>query len=234
MQITSEYMKRVSELGFEFFTLNNPPCYNDPQYAEARNAFNDLVGDEKLIERIIKFYKRTIGAYNRDKSDMWSGFFDEKKKMVNDALMEGDAHKLKNILRNPAENNLFLGFDSTSLWEMQYIKDENQRRMWIFSLYDKLISLAVIIGCIRCPNPENQNIQEYPYDPDELLDKISDYMQFDINFPNPYAMEAGIQTKRGLMTHRAVMALYQAYKVKLLLNGISQRTRVLEIGGGSR
>jgi hypothetical protein len=51
-------------------------------------------------------------------------------------------------------------------------------------------------------------------------------------FPNPFPNEYGIESRRGVISHRAVDALYQAWRVGRLLEESMGGRRVLEIGGG--
>ncbi len=66
-----------------------------------------------------------------------------------------------------------------------------------------------------------------------LLSALDDKFGFRVDFPNPYPFEFGIATSRGIVGHRTLHALYQAWRLHQISNAGAQ-TRVLEIGAGLR
>jgi hypothetical protein len=66
---------------------------------------------------------------------------------------------------------------------------------------------------------------------DDVLDQIDSALGFRIPVPNPFPAEYGLVTGRGIVSFRVPQAMYQAWRIARLLNGIA-RPKVLEIGGG--
>jgi hypothetical protein len=60
---------------------------------------------------------------------------------------------------------------------------------------------------------------------------LSAALGFDIQFPNPFVGEVGIETSRGVASYRAIQALYQSHRLRQEMQGI-KRQRVIEIGPG--
>jgi len=51
-----------------------------------------------------------------------------------------------------------------------------------------------------------------------------------IDFPNPFPSEFGIETRRGIASHRGLQALYQAFRVRQMAD--EHGGKVVEIGAG--
>ena len=62
-----------------------------------------------------------------------------------------------------------------------------------------------------------------------LLLDIENVLEINLQFPSPFPGENGLSTSHGLVTYRAVNAIYQAHRVNQLTLG---RGCCLEIGGG--
>jgi hypothetical protein len=60
---------------------------------------------------------------------------------------------------------------------------------------------------------------------------LSAALGFDIQFPNPFVGEVGIETSSGVASYRAIQALYQSHRLRQEMQGI-KRQRVIEIGPG--
>ncbi len=58
-----------------------------------------------------------------------------------------------------------------------------------------------------------------------------DILGFSLQFPNPFAGEFGLATSRGVASHRAIQAIFQAWRIAELLDA-QPGARVLEIGAG--
>ena len=76
--------------------------------------------------------------------------------------------------------------------------------------------------------------QEESPDINQLLDTIANSIGFQVRFPSPFVNEqafGGLKTTRGLVTIRAIHALYSCHRVMQELQG-NRSARVLEIGPG--
>lgn len=95
-----------------------------------------------------------------------------------------------------------------------------------------MIRLAEAVGAVpvwlqSSNRPDNRDLRL-----EALLDKLDESLGFQIDFPNPYPGEFGLKSSRGLVNHRAVFAIYQAWRLSTWASGNDQ-TRILEIGAGS-
>lgn len=187
------------------------------------SSIEDEIVDDIIVDRIIATYNRVL-IKNQEKKDSWwtNGWIWEGKKDVHKILLAKNHTAMQNILRNPADNNILLGFDN--------LTKSDQLLWWIPLIYDSLIQLSALLRVIRMPNPELNQIPII--DLDDVLDKLSEKLEMDLKFPNPYPGEIGIRTKRGIIGYRAIQSLYQAYRIKEILGKNAKDTKVLEIGAG--
>jgi len=92
------------------------------------------------------------------------------------------------------------------------------------------LRLGEATGVSRLEYPEAP--QRTTFEPVEtILKGLDEVMGFRIDFPNPFPNEYGLHTSRGVASYRAIQALYQAYRTKLLLAD-RPNAKVLEIGAG--
>ena len=185
--------------------------------------------DISLVDRIIEAYHRTL-EHSKESGESWwtTGWIWDCKEDIHKKLLSGNRDEVKNILRNPATNNLFWGFESIAA--NQTLKDADKKKIARL-IYDNIVQLAAYLGVVRMPNPEANDFTP-KMNLDDVFDKISAKYGFDLKFPNPYPGELGIPTKRGIVGYRTVQALYQAIKIHELVNENNNDVKVLEIGAG--
>jgi hypothetical protein len=94
---------------------------------------------------------------------------------------------------------------------------------------DNLLCLAEAVGAWRLEYPEAA--VSGAVDPEDVLRALDSKFGFAVQFPNPFADEVGLATSRGVVSYRAVQALYQAYRISELVCRRSS-ARIAEIGGG--
>jgi hypothetical protein len=189
------------------------------------------------LEKDIYLIRRIIGAYQRanmtDLGDsMWSLFFASYHQTIHETLISGDEEKTADIFRNPGTSDLFYGFDILAKsYHQEVFKAKSVRNAYAKLCLDGLVRFAESIGAIPIDNPET-----WPANTGSLwktenvlteLNKI--YGLFSV--PNPFPNEHGLKTSRGIISFRVPQALYQAWRIKQLVDGISA-PRVLEIGAG--
>lgn len=133
--------------------------------------------------------------------------------------MRGSAEDAAAILRDPMSNFLHYGFENTFRGFPGGIDKD----------ISALRTLGEALGTERLINPSHdtvamkfRNFRRSLESAEAILARI-DARLGRIDFPNPFPVESGIDTKRGIASNRAIQAIYQAS----LLKG-----RVLEIGGG--
>jgi hypothetical protein len=97
------------------------------------------------------------------------------------------------------------------------------------NIYQDLLLLAEAVGARRLWNPLG-SVPSLPQ-VDDLLDLIDQGLGVRMAFPNPFPGEIGLATSRGVISYRAVQALYQAWRVFTFVNG-DLEARIVEIGAG--
>ncbi len=184
--------------------------------------------DKVLIERLKDFYIVCDTAFEGNKNSVWSGIFQHLHGEIHSAFIEKDDRKITEILRNPGEYNLFYGFENLcrDLIKAKRLEDILEPQMTM----DSLISLCEAVGVIDVANPESLKIRK-TINPEVAIRLLEKEFGFDLLFPNPFENEFGIQTKRGIISYRAIQAVYQAWKISKIIKDIPN-AKILEIGGG--
>ena len=202
------------------------------------NGFDGVYGEssderhapEPLIRRMIQAYQAAnVDTY--DGPSMWTLYFQEKHLDAHKALMTGDVAAVSRLWSNPADSFIFWGFEELHPIYTAARKgnpaalDGTAERV-----YDNLVRLGEAAGVARLEYPEAP--QKTTLESVEaILEGLDRIMGFRIDFPNPFPCEYGLQTSRGVASYRAIQALYQAYRTKLLLADRPD-AKVLEIGPG--
>jgi hypothetical protein len=170
-----------------------------------------------LVENLLATYRGTFREEHY--GAMWKKIFDRYQRPLHDVFMKGSPAEAEAILSNPLSNYLHYGFDNT----FKGFKGENSNDL------SMLRRLSEALGAERLRNPEHVSPQMRvrtllrELDSAEAILLRMDKLRGPVDFPNPFPGETGTVTKRGIASHRAIHAIYQAS----LLNG-----SVLEIGGG--
>ena len=186
--------------------------------------------DRGLVERIIVAYQKSIAESGDLGGSIWQGIAD-KSRDVHEALLAGNVDTVTDILRYPARSNILYGFEmvfedyAPSVRENPAIGQLQAR--WA---HDNLVRVAETLGAIRTYLPE-VDFQERPWDPESLLAAIEQTVGFPVHFPNTIPEEYGIQTSRGVICHRAVQALYQAWRLGQLRAFVGGG-KTVELGAG--
>jgi hypothetical protein len=101
-----------------------------------------------------------------------------------------------------------------------------------------LARLSEVFMTKLVPNPEQPGTkgeitQDYSLEGfEEALYKLKKEHFPNLEFPNPFPNEFGIKSSFGLVSYRALQALYQALLVKRIFRGYGLEGEVIEIGGG--
>jgi hypothetical protein len=186
--------------------------------------------DRTLVERIIAAYGRSVAAMGDLGGPIWSGIAG-KSRNVHDALLAGDVAAVTDILRHPHRSNLHYGFEMV-FEEYAASVRENPAigRLQARWAHDNLVRVAETIGAIRTYLPE-VDFQDRPWDPESLIAAIERVVGCELRFPNTIPEEYGVRTSRGAICHRAVQALYQAWRLAQL-RAFAGGGKTLEIGAG--
>jgi len=228
------------------FCLSNLPAYLPP--ALVSTAGEPSPQDENLVKRLIMQYAEGNKKYSSEDGGFWGEWGAGIKRGIHEALLAEDLEKTTDIVRNPAKNVLFWGFDGLvampetymqEAWELDRFGSKlsgTDFHAWL--LCDALLNLAVAVGAVRMEYPEagipvlaGKANFDVPLNVDALLDTLEAEMGISLAFPNPFAGETGLASKRGVISYRALGAVYQAWRIAQLGRGNSE-FKVLEIGAG--
>lgn len=195
--------------------------------SSAPRQFDDL----ELMDRIVASYRKAIATPIGATSSMWlSGELFELRRDVHDQLMDVNQAGARALLRDPGATDLFVGFEDNA--KSQRVKPFNTAKESMSATqYDKLVTLAEATAAIRLRYPRPAPGADLSIEMSEILKSLDATFGTHVEFPNPFPGEAGIDTGRGILTYRAAHALYQAWRIRQLTQGVSS-PRVLEIGAG--
>lgn len=191
------------------------------------------IDDKRIIERLLAAYQRAdTNQYGKD--SMWRDFFETHHKSSHEVFISGDIEKSREILSNPSSNNLFYGFDE--LCSLFIHKFHDDPKGYSYACQDNLIRLAEAIGVfsVECPEGAVWMLNQEK-STDEILHAIEVALGVELSFPDIYPGAIGLQSIRGIITYRAIQALYLAYRVRQVAqDAIPQKAqpRVCEIGAG--
>ena len=183
--------------------------------------------DVSLIARLVAAYRLAVRTPLGSLDSLWLTMFSDLKREIHDALLTNDPTVIQGLLRDPSRSDLLYGFDNLAKSLLPAPADPAAHASEIYSL---LVHLSEAVGgrAARCP--------EYPLkDPlpeiDKLLAELDEAFGLRLDFPTPFPCEYGLNTSRGIVSYRAVHAIYQAWRVTQLGDTLPA-PRVLEIGGG--
>jgi hypothetical protein len=195
--------------------------------AEGGYTKGESGNDRRLIDRLIQSYS----LRSESPSGQWSDIFQDRHADIREAFAANDRPRIEEILRNPVSSDIFFGFDSTAKSLRSGGQRIEDRRSPGLAL-DALAALAEALGARAIEFPENYYIWRVDrLNADDLLGQIDRAIGFKIPVPNPFPAEYGLVSSRGIVSYRMPQALYQAWRISKLVQGV-QNPKVLEIGGG--
>jgi len=200
----------------------------DASPAAATGIANKSVEDKELINRIIAAYQR-VNQADLGKS-MWKFFFTTYHQPIHQALIDGNEKTVTKILRNPESSDLFYGFDLLTKSYQHVFRNKKVREAYAKACLDGLVRFAESVGAVSMDNPESELEYRSLWKTEKVLAEI-DKVCMPFSMPNPFVDEYGVDSSRGVISYRVPQALYQAWRIKQLVDGI-QSPRVLEIGAG--
>src|SRR3954462_13028377 len=195
--------------------FNHPPWSLKGRGGYAEGEAPD--SDAALIDRLIKSYR----LRRETPTGQWSEIFHSMHGDIDAAISSNNRSRIEQILRDPITSDLLFGFDSTakSLRPGGLLRIEDRRAPALVA--DALVTFAEAIGARAVAFPENHQLGRVPWiRPDDVIDEIERALGFQLSFPNPYPGEYGLRSKRGIISFRAPQALYQAWRISKLLDGI--------------
>ena len=232
--------KSAAKTNFDFsaiaWLLDRPPTGDIISTITGSTEANDL----DLVKRVMKSYQAAQSNFVPSKS-FWDTSILKLNSDIHEALIGDNTDLAAAKLRNPKDNSHFWGFDSIAVapkgaTEPHQLLLENLdpygdwREQFDLWTYDKLVTLAEAVGGRRLHYPESP--RKHSHDSvDAILDQIEERLGVTLEFPNPYAGEVGLASRRGVASFRALQALYQAWRIREIADG-RDNFKILEIGAG--
>ena len=181
--------------------------------------------DRELVSRIVAAYQASTAISSKPSQSMWEGI-GEMKGDVHEALARGQIEDAQRLLRDPRKTDLFYGFENLARSFNPEQPGLEGHGVWS---YQNLLFLAEATGVKRRWNPEGA---AFPLpNVDTLLALIDEGVGLRVEFPNPFPGEIGLSSARGIISYRAIQAIYQAWRVYNLTKG-NRDARIVEVGAG--
>tara|TARA_B100000579_G_scaffold408708_1_gene397063 strand:+ start:527 stop:1687 length:1161 start_codon:yes stop_codon:yes gene_type:complete len=148
-------------------------------------------------------------------------------------LINKDKNNFTKILNNPSEYNLHWGFDENCK-DLKKNYKSIQKKMFNFSIVDRLISLCEYINILKAYHPATSSLfSTNNIDINKLIIEIEKKLEINLNFKNVFPGEIGVQTNNGILVYKEIQAIYNALKIKELIQYKNlKEVKILEIGGG--
>lgn len=160
-----------------------------------------LLDTTALAVRIAASYRVAAAEFAGHGDSMWAAFSVQQAPVI-EAIRNNDIVSLGRLLADPSSNDFLWGYDDllktfTEIRMQHPDQAENGAR----PIYDALVQVAIGVGAIPCPYPEGG--QGNPEPPIEvLLRTIDAVFGFKVDFPNPFKMNFGLETSRGIASVR--------------------------------
>jgi SAM-dependent methyltransferase len=216
----------------EYFSFFRPlKQIVQPAYGSSNDAPEKAGDDSMLVKRLAAAYRLADGEHDTCGNSMWQMFFDTYHKEIHHTFKTGALSEIASLLRDPSSSNLFYGYDHLCACFIKSYNSRASQRGTALTCLAGLIRICEAMGAIRFYNAEPHNYAEPPWETDKVIRLIEQELGMTLTFPNPYPNEPGLKTAHGLASHRAIAAVYQAWRIKELVKNISN-PRVVEIGGG--
>lgn len=155
----------------------------------------------------------------------WSHIVPQHEPVI-ELIKNRDLPALHETLRNLGTSPLTLGMSDQEL-----TRTEHAKKLYTFSIYDKLISICEASGVLAAFNPENPHFsRNMERNPNEYLDALKNHYRFDISAPKYSGGMTGIISKYGLYTQRDMYGLYMALAIADRYE--DRNITICDIGGG--
>jgi hypothetical protein len=199
----------------------------------AFSAVPRFINDAALISRIVPAYKFAVAVFDGHGSSQWADI-NARSASLHSKLMNDDASAVTRELRYPATNDLLCGFDEATrtIYSKHKASSSTDQQSWGSSVHWRLVRLAEAVVAIPVQLANASPADSRDLGVEALLASLDRRLGFQVDFPNPSPDEFGLKSSRGLINHRALLAVYQAWRLSTWASETGH-TRVLEIGAGS-
>jgi hypothetical protein len=176
--------------------------------------------DASLVSRIVAAYKNSVGRFSGHGNSMWARL-NSMNHDIHTAAIESNLEILSELLRSPHRTDLFYGFDFLAR-SLALPSTDDERAQHSRAVHKMLADLCEVTGAVNAARDLSA---------EALISRLDEVLGFRVDFPNPFPYEPGLRTSRGIISSRALGALYQTWRIMTLVKG-SDRPKVLEIGAG--
>ena len=201
-----------------------------PDIVFARSIGPTSFDDGALTGRIATAYRLAQETPLGPDDSMWMQHLREMRQDVHNALLADDLSEAQSLLQNPAETAHFYGYEDLNKISLKE-KEALDPTGYAAGEYLGFLALCEALGVRRSYCPENPAAREPDPDVETMLRSIDRVIGVHVTFPNAFPGEIGLRSTRGVISYRAAPAIYQAWRIKSLVQGVAA-PRVLEIGGG--
>lgn len=205
--------------------LSAQDFYNDPKslfVIPAETPGEEVTNDNQLIQRLVNSYKYAVKKQSSLGNSMWQVFFNQRHVELHNTFMNGSIDQVSYFLKNPAKSDLFYGFDNLAISLLPNLNKAKFSKLPLDSLGEAAKALGLL---------SKENLDPKTWRTDEIIELFENAYNIDIYFPNPFPLEYGAESSKGVISYRAAQALYQAILIKKLTEGI-KNPKILEIGAG--
>lgn len=172
-----------------------------------------------MVARLKAAYRYATASFAGHGSSVLWTMIAEKQADIHAALLADD-DSLASLLADPCGTYLYYGVDNLYPAFRDTGLQSPQHQSLELAARDALATLAEALGADRSWNPEGGAL--FPHkEPkptrgaDDLLSDIENALGATLDFPSPFPGELGLSTARGVVTYRAVHAIYQAHRLNL-------------------
>jgi hypothetical protein len=192
---------------------------------------------DAFLDRVKRVYRSASEGVSGLSGSIW-GQINELQKPVHAALLADDNEALRSIFANPVASDLFYGVDNLacSIAE-QWKSNAGAAQYAALSSRADIARLAEAHGARRVWLPTGgehsmaEKVDPATFDFEKAFEDLESIFGWRFEFPNPFEGEYGLETSRGLVSYRAVQAIYQAQRIREEL-AHTDKKGVLEIGPG--
>nr|WP_294523732.1 putative sugar O-methyltransferase [uncultured Rhodopila sp.] len=171
-----------------------------------------------FVARVIRAYRLAIESYRGQSVPRWFSFGPEAAD-IHAALLAG-SERARAMIADPGSSYLFYGMDNLFRDHVALASESGEAQSGRSSIGLETLQRLAAEVCGSAPA-----------DPEALIACLDDSLGIRVDFPNPFAGEAGLRTSRGIISYRAPQAVYQAWRL-LEVCKRAGGTKVLEIGAG--
>jgi len=196
----------------------------------ARQSFSD-----SFIDRVRAAYRLATSTTSPTESLLWSALA-ARSASLHAALIDYDVpiEPLRELLVEPGRHHLLFGYDIMFKEEVDLISTNGAVRAGrVLQIKELLAQVSEAMGASRRFNPEFGDDHSHASKDAAAVSTMVAAIEGvtgALRFPNAFPGEHGVLTRAGIASHRAIHAVYGAWRTRELAAEFG--SRILEIGPG--